>query len=127
MGIRIKRVYDEASGDDGCRVLVDRLWPRGVSKERAQLDAWLKDLAPSPALRTAWHHDPDRIEEFAARYRAELDGDPKTVAAVAELRGLAVENPVTTLLYGAKDREVNHARILAEYLADPGHAQSGPA
>lgn len=117
--IRIKRVYDEASADDGYRVLVDRLWPRGVSKERAQLDAWLKDVAPSPALRTEWHHDPDRLEEFAGRYRAELDSNPQTVAAVTELRALAAEHPVTTLLYGAKDRHVNHARILADYLAAP--------
>lgn len=117
MALRIKRIYDDASADDGCRVLVDRLWPRGVAKERARLDAWLKDVAPSPALRTWWNHDPDRLDEFAVRYRVELDTDPDTVRALAGLRELAAEHPTTTLLYGAKDPHVNHARILADYLA----------
>ena len=120
MAFRIKRIYDDASDDDGCRVLVDRLWPRGISRERALLDAWLKDVAPSPALRTWWNHDPERIDEFAARYRAELDTEPNTVLAVAELRDLDAHHPAgTTLLYGAKDERVNHARILADYLAAP--------
>ena len=73
---RIKRVYDPPAHDDGYRVLVDRLWPRGLTKERAAANLWLKDVAPSPALRTEWHHDPDRFDEFAARYRTELDADP---------------------------------------------------
>ena len=119
MSIRIKRVYDDVADDDGCRVLVDRLWPRGVAKERARLDAWLKDVAPSPALRTWWNHDPERLGEFAIRYRAELDGDPATMRAVTELRELAAQSAgTTTLLYGAKDDRVNHARILADYLRD---------
>lgn len=122
MTIRLKRAYDEPSADDGYRVLVDRLWPRGVTKERARLDAWLKDLAPSPELRTWWNHDPERLDEFTVRYRAELDGNPATGRAVAELRGLAVKNAAantaTTLVYGAKDPHVNHARILAEYLSE---------
>lgn len=118
MAFRIKRIYDDAADDDGCRVLVDRLWPRGISKERARLDAWLKDVAPSPALRTWWNHDPDRIEEFAVRYRAELDTEPDTARAVAELRELGTHNPAgTTLLYAAGDAQVNHARILVDYLA----------
>jgi uncharacterized protein YeaO (DUF488 family) len=117
MSIRIKRIYDDVAADDGCRVLVDRLWPRGISRERARLDAWLKEVAPSPALRTWWNHDPKRLDEFAARYRAELDGDPETARAVAELRELAAAGP-TTLLYGAKDPGVNHARVLAGYLTD---------
>lgn len=118
MTIRIKRIYDDASADDGYRVLVDRLWPRGISKEQARLDAWLKDVAPSPGLRTWWNHDPDRLDEFAARYRAELDSMPAASSAVAELREIATRGPgPTTLLYGAKDPRVNHARILAEYLA----------
>lgn len=120
MAFRIKRIYDDASDDDGCRVLVDRLWPRGISRERARLDAWLKDVAPSPALRIWWNHDPERIDEFAARYRAELDTEPNTALAVAELRDLDAHNPAgTILLYGAKDERVNHARILADYLAEP--------
>ena len=119
MHLQIKRIYDDVSADDGCRVLVDRLWPRGIAKERARLDAWLKDVAPSPALRTWWNHDPDRIDEFAVRYRAELDTEPNTARAVAELRDLDADDPIgTTLLYGARDAHVNHARILAEYLAD---------
>ncbi|KFF58886.1 hypothetical protein JF66_15385 [Cryobacterium sp. MLB-32] len=117
MTIQIKRAYEPASDSDGCRVLVDRLWPRGVSKERAHLDSWLKEVAPSPELRTWWRHDPERMEEFALRYRAELDGDPLTVTAVAALRALVARGPAT-LVYGAKDPHVNHARLLAEYLAE---------
>lgn len=96
-------------------MLVDRLWPRGVSKEHARLDEWLKDVAPSPALRTWWNHDPERMEEFALRYRAELDSSAETQAAVAALR-VRVAAGETTLVYGAKDPHVNHARVLAEYL-----------
>jgi uncharacterized protein YeaO (DUF488 family) len=117
MSIRIKRAYDEPAEADGFRVLVDRLWPRGVSKERARLDAWLKDVAPSPGLRTWWNHDPDRLDEFAARYQAELAGVPETRQAVAELRAIAAAHTPTTLVYGARDPIVNHARILADYLA----------
>ena len=121
MNVEIKRAYDPADGADGCRVLVDRLWPRGVSKVSAHLDAWPKDVAPSPDLRTWWKHDPDRLDEFATRYRAELDGSPQTVAAVADLRALIESNTkrgvATTLIYGAKDPWVNHARILADYLS----------
>lgn len=120
MGIQIKRVYDEPSTSDGTRVLVDRLWPRGVSKEKARLDAWLKQVAPSPDLRRWWNHDPARLDEFAVRYRAELDTEPETTAAVQELRALITRDgktkTTTTLLYGARDPEVNHAAILAEYL-----------
>ncbi|WP_104166944.1 DUF488 domain-containing protein [Cryobacterium sp. N22] len=119
MSIRIKRIYDDAADDDGFRVLVDRLWPRGVTKERARLDAWLKEVAPSPELRTWWNHDPERIGEFAVRYRAELDDDPETMRAVTALRELAAHaTGPTTLLYGAKDPVVNHARVLADYLGD---------
>ena len=120
MILHIKRIYDDAADGDGCRVLVDRLWPRGVTKERAQLDAWLKEIAPSPALRTWWKHDPERQDEFAIRYRAELDGNPATMKAVIELRELAAQGGPTTLLYGAKDPEVNHAKILAQYLEQSG-------
>ncbi|TFB94969.1 DUF488 domain-containing protein [Cryobacterium sp. HLT2-28] len=122
MTIGIKRVYDEVSDHDGYRVLVDRLWPRGITKERAHLDAWLKDVAPSPGLRMWWNHDSERLEEFATRYRAELDGAPESVRAIAELRALGTRSATTiTLVYGAKDPQINHARILAEYLAnDPG-------
>lgn len=114
MTVQIKRVYEAADPADGYRVLVDRLWPRGLTKERADVDLWLKEVAPSPALRTWWNHDPDRIEQFAVRYRDELELDP----AVAELRQVIAAHPVVTLLYGAHDPNVNHARILLAWLED---------
>lgn len=113
MSVQIKKVHDGADPSDGYRVLVDRLWPRGVSRERAALDGWLKDVAPSPDLRTWWHHDPERYEEFARRYRHELDTSP----ALDELHEIIATHPVVTLVYAAHDPEVNHARVLAEYLA----------
>ncbi|MDI6941896.1 DUF488 family protein [Microbacterium barkeri] len=111
---RLKRVYDAAEADDGWRVLVDRLWPRGVSRERAALDAWAKDVAPSPELRTAWHRDPARFEEFAQRYRDELDANP----ALDELRAALAEHAVVTLVYGARDPEHNHAVVLRDHLEE---------
>ncbi len=114
MGVQIKRVYDAAESADGFRVLVDRLWPRGVTKEKAELDAWLKEVAPSPDLRTWWNHDPDRMDEFASRYTAELDDNE----AVDELRDIVADNDTVTLVYGAKDPRVNHARILRDYVAE---------
>ena len=110
--VSIKRIYDPAEDSDGYRILVDRLWPRGVSKERADLDAWLKDVAPSPDLRTWWDHDPARMDEFAAKYRAELEDS----SAVAELRNVIAEHSPVTLLYGAHDPKVNHAAILRDFL-----------
>jgi uncharacterized protein YeaO (DUF488 family) len=112
MAVRIKRIYDEPADSDGFRVLVDRLWPRGVSKERAALGLWLKEVAPSTELRTWFHHSDGAFDEFARRYRAELATNP----AVEELRRVAREHPTITLLYGVRDAEHNHAAILAEYL-----------
>ena len=109
---RIKRIYDPPAPEDGFRVLVDRLWPRGVSKQRAALDLWLKDVAPSRELRTWFHAQPDGFEEFADRYRAELAANP----AVDELRAAAKTHPTVTLLYSVKDPERNHAALLADYL-----------
>jgi uncharacterized protein YeaO (DUF488 family) len=112
--IHLKRVYEAADPADGLRVLVDRLWPRGLRKADAAVDEWQKDLAPSPELRTWWNHDPERLDEFAERYRAELDDNP----AVGEFaRRIAGERAVT-LLYAAKDEHVNHARILGDYLRE---------
>jgi len=108
--IRIKRAYEPPAHDDGARILIDRLWPRGVTKERARLDAWLKDLAPSPELRTWWNHDPERLDEFTVRYRAELDGNPATGRAVAELRGLAVKNAAANTRHDARLRRERPAR-----------------
>jgi len=106
--VSIKRVYEPASPKDGRRVLVDRLWPRGVSKAKARLDAWLKDVAPSTELRQWFGHRPERWAEFRRRYLAELRGNP----AVGTLREMAVSGPLT-LLYGAKDADHNDAVVLA--------------
>ncbi len=114
--VQIKRVYDPVNDDDGMRVLVDRLWPRGISKEQAKLDEWATDLAPSAALRRQFHHDPNRWEEFRARYLAELHAPPKQ-AALATLVARADSGKIT-LLYAAKDRDHNNALVLKEVLAE---------
>ncbi|MRG61381.1 DUF488 family protein [Agromyces sp. CFH 90414] len=122
MGFAAKRVYDPAAATDGYRVLVDRLWPRGLSKERAAVDEWAKDVAPSPELRTEWHHAADRegtFDGFAARYRAELDEGGAAEAAEA-LLALAGEHDRITLLYGARDERMNHATVLLDWLAAHG-------
>ncbi|MEV7960803.1 DUF488 domain-containing protein [Oerskovia paurometabola] len=113
MALQIRRVYADPAPDDGYRVLVDRLWPRGLSKERARVDRWLKEVAPSDQLRTWFRHDRALFTEFAARYRAELDQNP----AVGELRAIVAAHPVVTLLYGAKDEQDNQAVALRDYLA----------
>jgi uncharacterized protein YeaO (DUF488 family) len=107
-----KRIYEPASADDGFRVLVDRLWPRGVSHERAALNLWLKEVAPSPELRVWFDHRGDRFAEFTVRYLAEL----KTNPAFAQLQSLVAEHPKTTLLYGAKS-PLNEAAVLVDSLA----------
>ena len=107
----IKRVYLPAAAEDGRRVLVDRLWPRGLRKSEAAIDEWLKDVAPSTALRKWFHHDPTHWEDFRQRYQAELATNP----AVAQLWVLAAEQPVT-LLYAAHNEEQNHALVLVDYL-----------
>jgi uncharacterized protein YeaO (DUF488 family) len=111
-GIEIKRIYTAASGADGYRALVDRLWPRGISKQRAALDAWLVDLAPSAALRSWLHRDFNRWPEFVRRYRAELRAQRP---ALEELRQRARRQRVT-LLYAARDPAVNHAVVLRDVL-----------
>ena len=108
----IKRIYDEPADDDGCRVLVDRLWPRGVSKKRAHLALWLKEIAPSPPLRTEFAHMQERFADFRAAYEAELEANP----AVGTLRELAATHGKVSLLFGAKDPQTNHARVLQEFL-----------
>lgn len=106
--VRIKRVYDEPARSDGYRVLVDRVWPRGVSKERAAVDEWLKEVAPTAELRRWFGHDPDKFTEFADRYRAELNDSP----SLTHLRELHRKHAVLTLLYGAKDTQHNQAAVL---------------
>lgn len=113
MRIRLKRVYEEVADDDGYRVLVDRIWPRGVAKDKAKLDAWHKELAPSNKLRRWFGHDRERWDEFSKAYRAELDDcDPRVID---ELREHAREDRLT-LLFAARDIEYNNAVVLADYL-----------
>lgn len=117
MEIVLKRVYSPASTEDGLRVLVDRLWPRGISKEAAALHNWAKDATPSTELRKRWHADPDHFEKYAAEYRAELAIDP-AVTALDELEALARQSDRVTLVFGAKDLEHNHAVVLREALIE---------
>jgi uncharacterized protein YeaO (DUF488 family) len=113
-GFRVKRIYEPASADDGARVLVDRLWPRGVSKQKAHIDTWLKDIAPSDALRKQFHGQADTWKEFVAAYAGELKEEPAKTA-VAKLREKAKHGPVT-LLYAARDEDHNNAVALREWL-----------
>lgn len=115
MKIVTKRIYESAGAEDGLRVLVDRLWPRGVRRESAQIDHWAKDLAPSPTLRKWFAHDPARFDAFAHRYREEL---AELHAAANELLAAAGEHQQLTLLYAAKDAEHNHAVVLRDWLED---------
>jgi uncharacterized protein YeaO (DUF488 family) len=111
MTFQIKRIYEAAKPLDGTRVLVDRLWPRGIKKADAHLDYWMKDVAPSTELRLWFNHDPTRFDQFRRRYVAELTGNQ----SVAELRKLGKGSQVT-LLYAARDPEINHALVLRSLL-----------
>ncbi|NBE98618.1 DUF488 family protein [Nonomuraea sp. KC401] len=113
--IHVRRVHDEPAGDDGTRVLVDRVWPRGMAKDRAHLDEWCKQVAPSTELRTWYAHDPDRFEEFARRYRDELR-DPERAEALTHLRELAKDRPLT-LLTATRRPEISQAAVLADVLS----------
>ena len=112
---RTKRVYARAAPEDGTRVLVDRLWPRGITREKAAIDHWLKALAPSDALRRAFHGNPDEWEAFRQAYAAEL-AEPPAAEAVAALRQLLADGPVT-LLYAARDEQKNNAEALRLWLS----------
>ncbi|MDY7095374.1 MAG: DUF488 family protein [Acidobacteriota bacterium] len=116
MSLSIKRVYDDPAPEDGRRILVDRLWPRGVSKERAALDRWMKEVAPSNELRKEVHAGKVSWDEFRARYGAELEA-PEAQEALDQLRRWASEGTVT-LLVSVRDREQNHAQVLREVLED---------
>lgn len=120
VGLQVRRIYDPPLPTDGTRVLIDRLWPRGVSKERAALDLWLKDIAPSTELLQWFGHDPARWNGFCQRYRAELDTNP---AGVEQLEGLARKGPLT-LLFGARNTEQNEAVVLAAYLRERSARQN---
>ncbi len=112
--IHVKRAYDAPSSGDGRRYLIDRLWPRGVKKEAAALDDWLKDAAPSDDLRRWFGHDPDRWAEFRRRYRAELDDNPDGWRPLRE----AAQQGDVPLVYGARDEEHNNAVALRDYLME---------
>lgn len=113
--VRVRRVYEEARDADGTRVLVDRVWPRGLSKDKAHLDEWLKDVAPSTELRRWYGHDPDRFAEFSRRYRSELAGTEQQ-EALQQLRELAGGGRLT-LLTATKDADHSQAAVLAEELS----------
>ncbi|MGH3652595.1 DUF488 domain-containing protein [Glutamicibacter sp.] len=112
--ILLKRVYTAPSAEDGYRILVDRLWPRGQSKAELLLDHWAKGIAPSTELRKSWDHDTARFDEFAQHYRAELNQNP----AVDDFLELLDRHRVVTFVYGAKNEQVNHAVVLRDYLLD---------
>jgi uncharacterized protein YeaO (DUF488 family) len=112
--LKVKRVYEPAEDGDGFRVLVDRLWPRGISKDHARVDLWLKDVAPSDDLRRRFHHDPANWREFAAAYAKELKAEP-AAAALDDLRA-RLHRETVTLLYAARDEEHNNAVALKELI-----------
>ena len=112
MSIRLKRVYEFAAEEDGYRILVDRLWPRGLSKEHAKVDLWLKEIAPSTELRKWFDHDPEKWDEFRERYSQELDSQPATVNQLTDL----IQQRHATLLYAAKNEAMNQAVALRQYL-----------
>ena len=115
MEIGMKRAYEPVSAEDGYRVLVDRLWPRGISKEKARIDFWDKNIAPSTGLRQWFNHEPEKFPEFARCYRAELK---QGNAALEELMEKAGGQKKISLIYGAKNPEINHARVLQAYLRE---------
>ncbi len=121
MEIRIKRVYEQPEKEDGIRILVDRLWPRGLTKEKAGIDLWLKEIAPSNELRKWFGHDPERWTEFRERYSNELRMNEKQVSLLNE----ELKKGRVTLVYGAKDEEHNEAQVLKELFTSQFHLQTG--
>lgn len=111
--VKIKRIYEQSSKEDGFRILIDRLWPRGISKEKAQIDLWYKDIAPSNKLRKWFAHDPAKWDEFQKKYKAEVSLQKDKLA---ELKELIKKKDTVTLLYSASDREHNNAVVLMEVL-----------
>lgn len=110
--IQIKRIYEERLPSDGYRILVDRLWPRGLTKEKAYIDEWNKNIAPSAELRKWFHHQPEEFEQFSKLYKQELSTHEQELKRLKEIAG----NQPLTLLYAARDTQVNHARVLEEVL-----------
>jgi uncharacterized protein YeaO (DUF488 family) len=121
--VRVARIYEAATSDDGYRLLVDRLWPRGLRRDDARFDEWCKDIAPSTELRSWYGHRPDRFADFTRRYRQEL-ADAEHAGALRHLRELAKAYPTLTLLTASKDVDLSHAAVLAE--AIPAARPIGP-
>jgi uncharacterized protein YeaO (DUF488 family) len=119
--VRVRRIYEEPTPADGTRVLVDRIWPRGMSKTRARLDQWCKEIAPSTELRKWYHHDPARFEEFTRRYRDELT-DSQQAAALKDLRNLA-KHDTLTLLTATTDINISEAAVLADLVRGKAFAK----
>ncbi|KGP73799.1 DUF488 domain-containing protein [Pontibacillus yanchengensis] len=115
MDVRLKRIYEEVSDQDGMRVLVDGMWPRGVSKEAAQLDEWMKAVAPSADLRKWFGHDPDKFADFKRKYKQEMHEDEEKKQALDQLKSYVKQKKVT-LLFATKEEEYNHAVVLKEIL-----------
>jgi uncharacterized protein YeaO (DUF488 family) len=117
MDIKVKRVYEPYAGDGGIRILVDRLWPRGIKKEDAHIDKWFKEIAPSKELRKWYNHDPEKFEAFNQKYRTEIDG----TKALDELVDYMRENKTVTLVFSSKELKLNNAVVLKtiidEYIA----------
>jgi uncharacterized protein YeaO (DUF488 family) len=113
MNIKVKRVYEKPNAKDGFRILVDRLWPRGLTKEKAAADLWLKDIAPSTELRKWFNHDPEKWKEFQKKYQKELEEKKEVVSVLKE----HVKQGPVTLLYAAKDEEHNEALVLKEFVS----------
>lgn len=111
MSIAIKRVYEPAAPSDGFRILIDRIWPRGLTKDQTHIDLWLKDLAPSTALRKWFNHDPSKWEEFRTKYLSEIESHPDEIALVRK----HIKQGLVTLVYAAKDTEHSNAAVLKEY------------
>lgn len=117
MDIKVKRIYEQVSKDDGVRILVDRLWPRGVSKEEANLDHWLKDIGPSSELRKWFNHDPEKFNEFSKKYKLELQENEAQKEAFEQLTSILESGDKSfTLLFSAKEEKYNHVQILKSLL-----------
>ncbi len=115
MTVKLKRIYEDKSNNDGKRILVDRVWPRGVSKEKAGLDEWFKEIGPTKELRQWFDHDPDKFEDFSKKYREELQsGEQK--ASYDKLKAIEKDNKTITLVFSAKDEQHNQAQVLKEML-----------
>lgn len=117
--IKMKRVYEAADAEDGYRILIDRIWPRGVKKEAANIDEWNKDITPTTAIRKEFHHDPQKFDSFKKEYTKELDQNKETDPFIQTVKEKLTEGPVT-LVYAAKDETYNHVVILIEYIEKKG-------